>query len=89
MNTKNKGCLWKITAEVFESFCVAEQIFKKHTETCSNKIDGQLISKAVLEDTVVFENFLKLKSNINHADKEITKNILEGLIHLYIKTKTF
>ena len=88
VNTKNRGGLWKVTAEVFEIFCIAEQIFKKHTETCS-KIDGQLITKAVLEDTGVPANFSKLKSNINYADNEITKNILENLIHLYIKTRTF
>ena len=87
MNTKNRGGLWKVTAEVFEIFCIAEQIFKKHTETCSHKIDGQLITKAVLEDTGVLANFSKLKSNINYAQNEITKNI--DLIHLYIKTRTF
>ena len=89
VNTKNRGGLWKVTAEVFEIFCIAEQIFKKHTETCSHKIDGQLITKAVLEDTGVLANFSKLKSNINYAQNEITKNILEDLIHLYIKTRTF
>ena len=89
MNTKNRGGLWKVTAEVFEVFSIAEQIFKKQTETCSNKIDGQLITKAVLEDTGVLANFSKLKSNINYADNEITKNILEDLIQLYIKTKIF
>ena len=89
VNTKNRGGLWKVTAEVFEIFCIAEQIFKKHTETCSNKIDGQLIAKAVLEDTGVLANFSKLKSNINYADNEITKDILEDLIHLYIKIRTF
>ena len=87
VNTKNRGGLWKVTAKVFEIFCIAEQIFKKHTEACSNKIDGQLITKAVLEDTGVLANFSK--SNINYADNEITKNILDGLIHLYIKTRTF
>ena len=87
VNTKNRGGLWKVTAEVFEIFCIAEQMFKKHTETCSNKI--QLITKAVLEDTGVLVIFSKLKSNINYADNEITKNILEDLIHRYIKTRTF
>ena len=84
VNTKNKGGLWKVTAEVFEIFCIAKQIFKKRTETCSNKID-----KAVLEDTGVLANFSKWKSNINYADDEITKNSLEDLIHLYVKTRTF
>ena len=87
--TRNRGGVWKVTAEVFEIFCKAEQILKKNTETCSNKIDGQLITKAVLEDTGVLANFSKLKSNINYADNEITKNILDDLIHLYIKTRTF
>ena len=82
VNTKNRGGLWKVTAEVFEIFCIAEQIFKKHTETSSNKVDGQLITKAVLEDTGVLANFSKLKSNMNHADNEITKKVLEDFIHL-------
>ena len=41
VNTKNRGGLLKVTANVFEIFCITEQIFKKHTETSSNKIDGQ------------------------------------------------
>ena len=53
VNTKNRGGL-----------CIAEQIFKKHTETCCNKINGQLITKAVLKDTGVLPNFSKLKGNI-------------------------
>ena len=89
VNTKNRGGLWKVTAEVFEIFCIAKKIFKKHIETCFNKVDGQLRTKAVLQDTGVLANFSKLKSNINHNDNEITKNILEDLIHLYIKTRTF
>ena len=31
-------------------FCTAEQIFKKDLETCTYKIDGKVITKAVLED---------------------------------------
>ena len=31
VNTENRSGLWKVTAEVFEIFCIAEQIFKKHT----------------------------------------------------------
>ena len=54
-----------------------------------NRIDGQLITKAVLEDTGVLGNFSKLKGSINYADNEIKKNILEDLIHLYIKARTF
>ena len=54
VNTKNRSGLWKVTAEVFEIFCIAKQIFKKRTETCSNKID-----KAVIEGTSVLANFSK------------------------------
>ena len=53
-------------------FVQLSRYLTNHTETCSNKIDGQLITKAVLEDTGVLANFSKLKSNINCADNEIT-----------------
>ena len=79
----------KVAADVFETLIIAKQIFKKHRETCSNKTDGQVITKAVLVDTGVLAIFSKLKSNVIHADNEITKNILEDLIHLYIMTRTF
>ena len=85
---KNRDSLWKITADFFQIFCIAEQIFK-HTETYFNNIDDQLITKAVLEDTGVLANFSMLKSNVNYADKEVTKNTLEDLIHLCTKTTTF
>ena len=88
-NTKNRSDIWKVTQNFFEIFCRAEQIIKKHTEICSNKTDGQLITKPVLENTGVLANFPKLKSNINYADNEITKIILEDLIHLHIKARTF
>ena len=75
VHVKNKGGLWKVPAEVFEVFCIAEQILKKkQTETCSNKY-GQLIGKAVLEETDELANFPKLKN-------EIIKQFLEELIHL-------
>ena len=59
VNTKNREGLRKVTDEAFGIFCIVEQIFKKHTETCSNKTDGQLITKVVLEDTGVLTNFSK------------------------------
>ena len=37
----------------------------------------------------MLENFSRLKSNINYADKETTKSILEDPIHLHIKMRTF
>ena len=93
MNAKNMGGLWKVYGKLqpkfLRIFCITEQIFKKHTETCSNKIDGKLITKAVLEDTGVLGNFSKLNRNINYVGSEITKKFLEDLIYMYIKTKQF
>ena len=87
VDAKNRGDLRKVTAKVFEIFCITKQTFKKNTKTWSNKTDGKLIMetvledtgmlanfwKAVLEDTGMLANFSKLKSNTNYADNEITK----------------
>lgn len=79
---KKQGWSINIYSRVFKIFCISEEICKKLTET-SNKIDGKLVSKTVLEDTGALENLSKFKSHINYADIEVTKD------HLYIKTRTF
>lgn len=89
MNAKNKGGLWKVAVEAFEIFGIAELILKKYTGTCSNKTEDPIITKVVVEDTGVLVNFSKLRSNINYANNEITKNIIQDLLHPYIKTRTF
>ena len=55
VNAKNRDGQWKVTAEVFETFRIAEQIFKRPTETCSREINGKHITEAVLA------NFSKFK----------------------------
>ena len=42
-----------------------------NTKIYSNKIDGKLITKAVLEDTSVQAIFSKLRSNTVYIDNEI------------------
>ena len=78
---KKQGWSINIYSRVFKIFCISEEICKKLTET-SNKIDGKLISKAVLEDTEALGNLTMFKSHISYADIEVTKD------HLYIKTST-
>lgn len=79
---KKQGWSINIYSRVFKIFCISDEICKKFTET-SNKIDGKLVSKTVLEDTGALENLTKFKSHVNYADFEVTKD------HLYIKTRTF
>ena len=45
VNIKNRGSLWKVTAEVFDIFYIAAQIFKKHTE--KHAIRRTLLAKVV------------------------------------------
>ena len=54
--SKNGVGLWKVTDKVFEILCIAEQIFKTHTQLCSNKIDSKLITVAEIEYTGVLAN---------------------------------
>ena len=41
LNTINLGWSMESYSEVFESFCIFEQVFKKQTGICSSKIDGK------------------------------------------------
>ena len=51
--SKNRVGLWKVTDKVFEILCIAKQIFKTHTQICSNKIDSKLITIAEIDYTGV------------------------------------
>ena len=57
VNTKNRGGLWKVTAEVFEIFCIAEEMFKNTQKHVLIKLMVSSLTKAVLEDTGVLVNF--------------------------------
>ena len=68
VNIKSRGGIWKVTAAAFEIFCIVEKVFIKHTETCFNKTDSQLITKVVQKGIDEPANFWKLKSNMNYAE---------------------
>ena len=77
----NLGGLWKITAEEFEIFCIAEKIFKKKQNRQKHVLIkyGHLIGRTVLEETSELASFLNLKDHkifSGRAHSPVDKDII-------------
>ena len=90
VNTHNRGGLWKVTHDVISIFTVTESYFLTATKTVCNKIDCKKITSSLMSDSVVLSYFSKLRSSSSdHVKKEVALNLLEDLLTLYIRVRTF
>lgn len=90
VNAQNRGGLWKVTQDVISIFAAAESHFVTATKRAYNKIDCHLIVSALMKDSWVLLNFSKIRSSsIDKVKKEVAFNLLEDLLTLYIRVRTF
>ena len=90
ISARDRGGLWKVSRNMFDIFKIAESIFQIQTKTCNNKIDHTVMVKSICENVIVQSNFDKLRSQATvDVKKEVMYNLLEDVIGLYIRTRTF
>ena len=76
--------------DVIAIFSVAEGYFLSSTKKLQNKIMSKDIVSAPMENCMVLENFAKVRrSSPDNIKKEIAFNLLEDLLTLYIRVRTF
>ena len=86
----NRGGLWKVNEDVIAIFSVAEAYFLSSTKKLQNKIVSKDIVNALMDNCMVLESFAKVRrSSPDNNKKETAFNLLEDLLTLYIRVRTF
>ena len=79
-----------MTCEVYEIFSQVETTFRQSTSSFGHKIDSKRMVSQLLKNPSVLLNFNKVRSqSVEKVSKEIALNLLEHLIMLYIRVRTF
>ena len=86
----DRGGLWKVD-NVILIFKVAECHFKTITSVPTTKIDCKSIVSTLMKNPIIHENMSKIRSKSTDTiiKKEINLNLLEDLLTLYIRVRTF
>ena len=76
--------------DVIAIFSAAEAYFLSSTKKLQNKILSKDIVNALMEKCMMLERFAKVRrSSPDNIKKEIAFNLLEDLLTLYIRVRTF
>ena len=87
----DRGGLWKVDNNVILIFKVAECHFKTITSVPTTKIDCKSIVSTLMKNPIIHENMSKIRSKSTDTivKREIALNLLEDLLTLYIRVRTF
>ena len=90
VDAKNKGGLWKVKSEAFEIFLSVELLFRSVSEESDRLIDSKAMVFQLVQDCGILSNFTKIRNQSSEkVSKEISLNLLEHLIMLYIRIRAF
>ena len=90
VNVHDRGGLWKLRLEACKIFLMAERYFRINTEGDVRKIDVNRIVVVLLKNSEVLNNFNSICSETEEpVDKEISLNLLENLLSLYLRLRSF
>ena len=90
INARDRGGLWKVRKEVVAIFMVAESLFKLSVTKNHNKVDSKEMVASLMKDSSVLCNFTKVSNLCSEpTKKEISLNLLQDLLMLYIRLRTF
>lgn len=90
VNIKNRGGLWSVCDDTVMIFHVAETLFVKKTAQGGNKIEAQsMVDKLLVSPIIQSCMSLVCKSAELPIDPEITLNLLEHMVTLFIRVRAF
>ena len=90
IRAKDRGGLWIVTPEVHNIFSEAEFVFREQTQNFERHIDCKKIVSMLIENITVLCNYNKLRNQCSEkVSKEIAMNLLDHLLTLYIRVRTF
>ena len=92
VDIQTRGGLTKVVDEAQEMFILAEQLFRKTTETEKKmkKIDISAMTEEFLQDTKIVSLYKAIigGSDTNDLD-EVKVNLLENILKLYLRVRSF
>ena len=90
INAKNRGGLWKVSPGVFELFLIVEKHFRANVTNQKRKIDVQLMVSTLMMHFSILSLFSALRNSASEeTEKEISLNLLQSMITLYLRARTF
>ena len=89
LRAKDRGGLWTVSSDIYEIFSQVEANFRQSTASFHRKIHSKKMVTELLEKpSVLFYYKIRDQADEN-VSKEIAFNLLEHLITLYIRVRTF
>ena len=91
INAKNRGGLWKIVAEIQNIFLITESKFRLYTAHRISKIDSNNLVSQLILNSLVQGNYFDVcsRADSEKVPKEIALNLLEHLLLLYVRVRSF
>ena len=90
VNARDRGGLWRANLKMQNIFIHCEKVFRAATAKFTKKIVCSDLVKNVMKDCSVKSNYSAICSTIDETiDKEIQKNLLEHMITIYFRVRTF
>ena len=90
VNARDRGGLWKVNEKTQKIFVNCEKVFRKATVHFTTKIVCAELVKEVMKDCSVLSYYNTICSTIDISiNKELRKNVLEHMITLYFRVRTF
>ena len=87
---KDRGGLWSVTFDVYKIFHHVETVFRKTTSNVTRHIDSKKMVSELVNNPSVLCNFNKIRNECSEkVSKEVALNLLDHLITLYIRVRTF
>ena len=87
---KNRGGLSKTNADTQNIFLHAEKIFRKHNISSVTCIDSKYLFQEMLHDCHIISSFKNISYSAElEVSKEITFNLLESMLLLFTRVRSF
>ena len=90
VNIRDRGGLWRVNSKVQDIFIQCEQIFRSKTSNFTTALVCKDMVNSMLSNCSVLSNFKSICYGIDpKVNSEISMNLLEHLLTLFTKVRTF
>ncbi|XP_057290251.1 uncharacterized protein LOC130612937 [Hydractinia symbiolongicarpus] len=90
VNIRDRGGLWRVNQRTQNIFVKCEKLFRAKTSAFNTKLCAKELVSSMLTDSTILSNFKMICEGIDpKVKKEICINLLEHLLTLFVRVRTF